>query len=234
MTLAGSAMLAVPADWRAGSPLGTAFQNTGVLATFRFTSGGRYTSVRQAGTGYTIDGGGLPIEPLDASTLPWFKTVDVRMSRAFRVGRVRASAFAEATNLLDFTNVVDRFTETNDVVNNVYRTRFIDGQLQQLLLEASDAGLATTDPASGRPAVDLSGPGVCAGWGARNTPGSYAGGPVDCVLLQRAERRFGNGDGLFTESEFTKAFTAWYDLANAPYRFYGPGRRLRVGIDISF
>ena len=57
---------------------------------------------------------------------------------------------------------------------------------------------------------------------------------MDCVLLERAERRFGNGDGVFTPSEYGAAFDAWYALANAPYRFYGPGRRIRVGAELSF
>jgi hypothetical protein len=57
---------------------------------------------------------------------------------------------------------------------------------------------------------------------------------VDCVLLQRAERRFGNGDGRYTAAEYNAAFGAWYDLAHAPYHFYGPGRRIRLGVEIAF
>jgi hypothetical protein len=57
---------------------------------------------------------------------------------------------------------------------------------------------------------------------------------VDCVLLQRAEARFGNGDGVYTASEYSAAFNAWYNLQQAPDRFYGAGRRLRVGAEISF
>lgn len=233
-TLAGSAMLALPAQWRAGTLPGSLLQGTVVVATVRLTSGARYTGVQQYGAGTTTDGGGgLPIEPFNASVLPSFRTMDVRVRRAFALGAFRASVFVEATNLFDFTNVLGRFTETDDVVNDLYEARFVTSQTQRLLQEAMAAGVATSD-ANGRPAVDLSTPGVCTRWAGRNTPGSYSSGPADCVLLQRAERRFGNGDGVYTESEFTRAFTAWYDLANAPYRFYGPGRRLRVGVDIVF
>jgi len=89
---------------------------------------------------------------------------------------------------------------------------------------------------TGDPVVNLQAPRVCAGWTARNisNPGSAAGGPVDCVLLTRAEALFGNGDGLYTRSEYTAAFNAWYNLQNAPDRFYGAGRRIRVGAELSF
>jgi hypothetical protein len=39
---------------------------------------------------------------------------------------------------------------------------------------------------------------------------------------------------MYTSSEYTAAFDAWYNLANAPDRFYGTGRRLRIGAEISF
>ena len=42
--------------------------------------------------------------------------------------------------------------------------------------------------------------------------------PTDCVLLECAARRFGNGDGVCTQAEYQKAFGAWYDLLNAPNR----------------
>jgi hypothetical protein len=50
----------------------------------------------------------------------------------------------------------------------------------------------------------------------------------------RAEARFGNGDRLYTADEYSDAFTAWYHLENAPSRFYGPGRRIRLGVELSF
>ena len=103
-----------------------------------------------------------------------------------------------------------------------------------MLSEASAVGLRTTD-ARGDPAVDLSAPGICATWQGQSSPSASqaSSGPVDCVMLVRAEQRYGNGDGMFTKSEYTRAFSAWYNLANAPYRFYGQGRRIRVGLEIA-
>jgi hypothetical protein len=232
--VAGSAALTLPDGWRGGTRLGAILENTGVFATFRLGSNRRYTRESNQGLGLTIGEGVFPIGEVNGSALPTLRTVDVRVTRALKLGRFGGTFFAESRNLLNWSNLVDIFTETESVTNAAYRSRFLSDQAGQLMAEAGDNGLATTDPLSGDPAVDLSQPGVCAGWTSRNSPGSYAGGPADCVLLQGAERRFGNADGLFTQTEFTKAFGAWYDLANAPYRFYGSGRRIRVGMEFRF
>lgn len=235
--VAGSAALTLPSDWRRGTTLGTVLSNTSAFVTFRFASGLPYTRVRNQGEGVTPGGFGLeanPIEPINSSSMPWYKNVDLRVTRGFRMGQFDWTLFAEARNLFNWKNVISLFTETGDVVNEQVRKRYVDDQVQILTQEASRAGLLGTDPASGRPMVDLSQPGICASWQGRNTAGSAASGPVDCVLLTRAEARFGNGDGQFTESEYLRAFNAWYNLGNAPDRFYGVGRRIRVGAELSF
>jgi len=81
--------------------------------------------------------------------------------------------------------------------------------------------------------VDFNLLGGCENWQGRNA-GNFSSGPVDCVLLTRAEARYGNGDGVFTPAEYNAAFNAWFNLQNAPSRFYGPGRRIRFGFEISF
>jgi TonB dependent receptor-like, beta-barrel len=231
--LAGSVRLTVPDGWHAGTPLGALLADAGAFATFRLTNGQRYTTVQDQGLGYTVsDPGGLLAEPPGTSRLPWTKTLDLRVTRGFHLPHLTGRLFVESTNLLNLTNVLDRFLETNGVLNPGYRQRFVNEQVSLLRSEASNAGLLTTD-ASGRPAVDLSAAGVCTGWQGENS-GNFASGPVDCVLLQRAEQRFGNGDGVYTEAEYTRAFGAWYDLLNAPYGFYGPGRRIRVGMEFVF
>jgi hypothetical protein len=164
--------------------------------------------------------------------------VDLRVTKSLHVGSLDWTLFAESKNLFNFRNVLNLFIETGDVVNAEHRDKFVKEQVAQLETEAADpdnqGGILTTDPVSGELAVDLRPAGICELWSGRNTPRSAAGGPVDCVLLQRAEARFGDGDGLFTQTEYTAAFNAWYNLANAPDRFYGAGRRLRVGAEISF
>jgi hypothetical protein len=59
---------------------------------------------------------------------------------------------------------------------------------------------------------------------------------VNCVLLKRAEQRFaiGDSDGIYTEAEYRGAFTADYNLYNAPYNFYNTGTHARLGLEIRF
>ncbi|HEV2671141.1 MAG TPA: TonB-dependent receptor [Gemmatimonadales bacterium] len=218
--------------WGNRAPLGALLDNTDFFSVLRFSTNRHYTLQRNSGAGSTIDQDGLDaIEPENSSTLPPFKTLDIRLTRSFPMGRLGGAVFIETTNLLNWTNLTDIFTETGEVRNDLQRARWVDEQVAELETEASRNGLLTTI-GTGESAVDLRSPGVCTGWSGRASNG--AGGPADCVLLQRAERRFGNGDGLFTSSEYSTSFGAWYDLANAPYRFYGPGRRVRLGVELSF
>jgi hypothetical protein len=236
--IAGAASLTFPNDWRKGTMLGNVLRNVGAFATFRFSSGLPYTRVLQAGEG-TIGGAfGLeanPVEPINASRMPWFKTVDMRVTKGVRVGSLDWTLFGEAKNLFNWQNVVSIFAETGDVHNAQFQKKFLDEQVALLTGEANAAGLGTTD-AGGNFAADLSAPGVCASWPGRSTAAqvSAASGPVDCVMLVRAEQRYGNGDGIFTQSEYTKAFKAWYNFFNAPDRFYGTGRRIRLGAELTF
>ncbi len=237
--IAGAMSLTFPTDWRKGTMLGTVLRNVGAFATFRFSSGLPYTRVSPANEG-TIGGQfGLeanPIEPINSSRMPWFKNVDVRVTKGLHLGSLDWTLFAESKNLFNWTNVISIFAETGDVNNVGYKNKFVDEQVANLKGEANAAGLGTTD-ASGNFAVDLSSPGVCATWEGRPPTAGQASaisGPVDCVLLVRAEQRYGNGDGIFTTSEFTRALSAWYNFFNAPDRFYGTGRRIRLGAELTF
>lgn len=174
----------------------------------------------------------MNLEPISSSTLPWTKTIDLRITRGFALGRMSGRVFGESQNLFNWGNVLDLFIETGETTNTQHRDRFVSEQVANLESQAGATGWIRTD-ATGTPFVDFTA-GSCDQWQGRNTPGSAASGPVDCVLLMRAEGRYGNGDGLYTRAEYTAAFGAWYDLAYAPYRFYGPGRRIRLGVELSF
>ena len=217
--------------WGSDAPLRTLLANTDIYSIFRIGTNRHYTLQQNSGAGSTIGDNAFPIEEENASKLPLFKTIDIRITRSFPLRRMSGAVFIESKNLFNWTNLTDIFTETGETTNDQHRARWVDEQLAQLETAAQGEGLLTVT-GMGETAVDLRSPGVCAGWSARAQNG--AGGPADCVLLQRAERRFGNSDGLFTRSEYTSSFGAWYDLANAPYRFYGPGRRIRLGVELSF
>ncbi|HKA58516.1 MAG TPA: TonB-dependent receptor [Gemmatimonadales bacterium] len=229
----GAMALQFPTDWHKGTTLGSIVRDVGMFATFRFASGLPYTKIRNSGEG--VAQGEAPLEftnqePINSSYMPWFKNVDLRVTKGFRFGTLDWTLFGEAKNLFNWRNVLNLFLETGDVVNAQHRAKYVDEQTAQIETEAQENHVFTT--VDGENAVDLSSPGVCTGWASRTANG--AGGPVDCVLLQRAEARFGNGDGVYTASEYGAAFNAWYNLQQAPDRFYGAGRRIRVGAEISF
>ncbi len=231
--ITGSASLSFPSDWKKGTRLGSILKNAGAFVTFRVASGLPYTLFQEQEAGYTFAARcGLECitaEPLNSSTLPWFKNVDLRITKGIRIGRSDWTLFAEGTNILNWQNIIDLFLETGTTSYAAYQKKFVDEQKAGLALDAATAGVLRADSA-----VDFTVLGGCGNWQGRNTAADFSSGPVDCVLLERAEARYGNGDGVFTLAEYTAAFNAYYSLQNAPSRFYGPGRRIRLGMQLSF
>ena len=135
------------------------------------------------------------------------------------MGRVDVTAFADIRNLLNWKNITGLFAETNDVTNAVFQHNTIAGEFVNLSNEATNNGALRADGA-----VTLNN---CAGW-------TGAAGPVDCVELQRAEARFGNGDGVYTVAEQTNALNSYYNLLNGPYTFNSQPRQVRLGFELNF
>jgi hypothetical protein len=54
------------------------------------------------------------------------------------------------------------------------------------------------------------------------------------VALIRAEQRFGNGDGLYDETEQRRASDALYNTIRGIHNFTGDPRRMRVGLEVNF
>jgi hypothetical protein len=223
--LVGSVGLNLPDDWRRGTTAGNLFRNVSAFLTFRVVSGLPYTRMKNDGTGITAPRQNLGLsantaEPLNASTLPWQRFVDLRLTKGLRLGRSDVTVFADLRNLLNFKNITGLYAETGDVVNARHRESTLASEYDRLRIEAGDNGrlLANND-------IDLTP--NCASW----QGGSVAG--VNCVMLRRAEARFGNGDGLYTVSEQERAFNTFYDAINGPQRFYGAGRHIRIGFELS-
>lgn len=182
----------------------------------RATSGVSYFTVQNLGRGVIAPG-----EPVGAPTgmpkLPWLKTVDFRVTRGIHTGRLEASLYADVRNLLGFTNLLGAYAETGSTRNTLYRQSLLAPELASVHFEAIQNGAVQGDGST----VDVRG---CAAW--------YT--PPNCVALQRVERRFGNGDGLYSLSEQTAALNSYFDSFFGPWRFAGPGRTARVGLQIRF
>jgi hypothetical protein len=203
---------------------GGALAGLDVSLLVRATSGLPYTLQRNAGFGLTFPGFNPLINPIGDTKLPWQKTVDLRITKSLRTGPLDASLYADVRNLLGQTNIRGTFTETGATSNPLYQTVLLSPELANLRIEAETNGRLLGDGS-----IDLRP--SCSSW---TNGAAGAAGPVNCVALQRVEQRFGNGDGLYTLTEQTSAFNAYYDSFFGPWRFHGPGRTARIGIQLHF
>jgi len=219
--IVGSVALTLPSDWRQGTPLGSVLRNVSAFATFRVVSGLPYTRQTNQGAGTLAPRQafgliGTQQEPVNASTMPWLKNVDLRVNKAFQVGGTDWTLYADVRNVLNFRNITSLFVETGDVVNAEHRTRTLSGEFLNLANEA-----ATNSALRSGDAVDLAN---CGTWA----------NPVNCVMLRRTEARFGDGNGTYTLAEQTRALNAYYDSFFGPQELYGAPRHIRVGFEVNF
>jgi hypothetical protein len=178
-----------------------------LFATGRYVSGLPYTSMDRAGRRLTI---------INDARRPALRNVDARITKTFRLRGLGAIAYIDVRNLLSFRNVRGINPVTGTVTDSFARAQTIQNQIVKLRGEAEVNGQTDTTGFN---------VGACAGW--RHDP-------VDCVALNRVEARYGNGDGWFTLDEQRRAFGAAYDLDNGPQWFYGPPRRIRIGVEVTF
>ena len=236
-TIAGSMALNFPHGWHAGSAAGTILQDFGAFATFRFASGLAYTRIDNAGAGTRGPGNGFGLvatgtEVLNSSTMPWIKNVDLRLTRGFRIGGQRdLTVFADFRNLFNWNNLTAIFAETGDVQNAEFQEQQINPVRTNLQLEAGTLARTRQVPGPGgstiaEHGIDLS---DCSAY----NPTSSAGLP-NCIMLRRAEARYGDGDGFFSDAEQETSFSAWYRTFNGPYTLQGAGMNFRLGFEFNF
>ena len=238
-TVAGNLALNFPSGWRSGTTIGKVLENFGFNATFRFNSGLPYTRLINVGAGTTYPGGGFGssytgAERLNGATMPWQKNVDLRVTRGLRLAGRDLTLFADFRNLFDWSNVTLIWGETGDVVNDLFRTNTITPVIESLRGEADNRWETRAVVVNGVP-QNLEGAVVgterddCDGW----APNESYGKP-NCLMLQRTERTYGNGDGFFDSLEQDRAFGAWYDTNNGSWAFYGNGLNIRFGFELNF
>lgn len=235
-TLAGTASFNFPRDWHDGTAAGAILENTGLFATFRFASGLAYTQCENTGVGVQGPGNGLngcpPTEPLNASTMPWIKNVDLRVTRGLRLGGTDMTVFADFRNLFNWTNLVAIFAETGDIRNQSHRTGATEPVRVGLQSEASNL-IETRSVTRGGVTQSLEGVDLSDCSAYIYGSGGSAGLP-NCLLLRGAERRFGDGDSFFDSEEQATAFNSWYDFFNGPHTLRGSGFNLRLGFELNF
>jgi hypothetical protein len=162
--------------------------------------------------------------------LPSFKQLDMRFTKGFAIRGVDLTAYVDARNILNLTNVLSVFQGTRDVRNAKEAgiswandsSGFADEAKKSSAYDAGNIDLSfggLTDPRDG-----------CGAWVISYGQPS----PVNCVYLIRAEERFGDGDHIFTLEEQRRASTAQYLTTRGLNNFYGAPRRLRLGLEINF
>jgi len=238
-TVTGNMALNFPHGWRSGTALGTLLQDFGFNATFRFLSGLPYTRIINTGTGTRGPGNGFGnsytgTERLNSASMPWTRNVDLRITRGFQVAGRDLTLFADLRNLFNWTNVNGLFAETGDVVNDQFREVTLAPIVSTLESEAGTNWVARTVTVNGV-AERLYGVNLgttradCSSY----SPTRFYGVP-NCIMLQRAEARFGDGDGFFDSREMDSAFGAWYNMNNGPQASYGVGLNIRFGFELNF
>ncbi|HXH63713.1 MAG TPA: hypothetical protein VNG95_05975, partial [Gemmatimonadales bacterium] len=161
---------------------------------------------------------GLPAPSL-GDHFPWTKVVDLRITKGIRTAGRVWTVFADVRNLFNFQNEIARFASTNAVQDPLFEIGVLSPELSNMNNEAFNNNALRSDGA-----LVLNN---CAAW-------SGTAGPVNCVMLARAEARFGNGDGVYTVAEQTHALTSWYDSMFGSWRFFGPQRTIRMGLELAF
>jgi hypothetical protein len=232
-TLAGALGGHLPDGWREGTLLGALLENGGVWGTFRWASGTRYTACPvEIGNEGVLSGQscarGFQGE-LNGQRLPITKQFDLKLARNFAVGGTRVSGYVDARNLFNFDNTSAVFAATGSRESPVLEARAWLGDSAGYALEASANGVSLGDGS-----IDLrfggSGAAGCGNWvDEASRPSS-----PNCVYLVRAERRFGDADGVFNVAEQRRASSALYNALDGGHLRSGPGRFIRLGATVEF
>ena len=231
--LAGAIALTFPADWKKGTLVGSVLGEVGFYATFRYGSGTAYTPCGEGAGNESVlsDNGqcevlrGVP----NSARLPASKQFDLRVTKGFGLGRVALTAYLDARNLFNFTNIQRVFSVTRTTVNP---TEHAMRWTSDSALYADEAAMSGWIRNAG--SIDLRFDGQfssgCDFW---VTADGRPAAP-NCVYLIRAEERFGDGDHVFTLAEQRRASDAFYAVERGLQNFAGDPRRLRVGLEMSF
>jgi hypothetical protein len=194
---------------------------------------GGVVSWRQAsGLARVVDPGfgPLPASNVRDENLPSWRSLDLRVTKAFPLGASAVTVYLDARNLLDFENLTRAFLDgdpTSHAGGENYRWQSDSSEFAQEALASGAYSGGTIDLAFGGASDPRA---SCGGW--RSSDGDL--NPPNCAYLLQAEAAFGDGDHLFTVAEQRRASNAYWRTQNSATRFSAPGRSLRIGAQIGF
>jgi hypothetical protein len=230
-TLAGAFSLSFPGDWKPRSLLGDLLRNVAVFSTFRYATGSAYTKCGETTPEQSILSTENCVqefpEGINTRRLPAIKELNARFIKSFELRGLSVTGYLDVRNLLNFRNVLEVFAVNGSVRNDIERAGNLRADLGDLTSEGRRNGALAPDSS-----LMLGFPHErCATWVSSMSSRPAA---ANCLYLIRAEQRFGDGDGVFTVAEQTRAINALYDVARGDQEHTGPGRRARLGIEIGF
>ena len=165
----------------------------------------------------------------NSARVPASKRFDLRVTRSFAVGRVGLTAYFDARNLFNFTNLVRVFSATGTAVNPTEHAIHWTSDSSLFADEARASRAYRTDGG-----IDLTFDGRVASGCAAWVKADLRPAVPNCVYLIRAEERFGDGDHVFSVSEQRRASDAFYQFERGLQSFTDDPRRLRVGMEVTF
>jgi hypothetical protein len=102
-------------DYRFGKNDGGAIlEQLGLNLQLRFNSGHSFTRLQMEEQSSTDERDRIPIEPIGASTTPWFFQLDGRLDKTISIGSLDVNFFIYVINVLGTDNAIDAFVRTGD------------------------------------------------------------------------------------------------------------------------
>jgi hypothetical protein len=100
-------------DKNDGGPI---LEQLGLNVLLNFNSGHNFTrlSADQRGTNPTDPRFRAPVEPIGASSTPWFFQLDARLDKSFTLGPLDLNVYVYVINMLGTKNAVNAFVRTGD------------------------------------------------------------------------------------------------------------------------
>ena len=232
----------LPGDWEKGNVLGTILKRTGFFITGRIASGLAYTQCNPtdigsvgvwsggagsgAGTNGTSCANANGNGGFNASRLPMLKTLDVRMTKDFKVGKYQFTGYLDARNILNITNVVAVFSQTGSTSSGANAERLYATDSTGFVTYARQVGeYRSTDGAILLPSTIA---------GCAKVVGGTNSFAPECYYYIRSEQRFGNGDGIYTLAEQKVASNSNRAFANSIWNFVTGARTIRFGLEVNF
>ncbi|HEY4320137.1 MAG TPA: TonB-dependent receptor [Gemmatimonadales bacterium] len=232
-SITGIFNVSLPGDWNKGNLAGTILHNTSLYVTGRLASGTPYTRCDPSSAADYLTTSGSSCTSIlalssdyNGARLPALKQLDLRLTRNFHIGKYLTTAYVDARNVLNLTNVVSVYAQTGTTTNlKATQQRYSNDSLQ-FKTYASDVG--EYRDADG--AITL--PSTIAGCGkVANGSNSFA---PECFYYFRSEQRFGNGDHVYTLAEQRAASDSKNAFANSIWSFVTGARTIRFGLEVNF